>query len=250
MKTEQQLKLKEWSKETVDFYLDEIKKVGEKDATSFYNQSDLSRVRVCELMILGINPGMGCQYSDWGERGNVNSDYLYYGNPCFKGKSNEVVISELYEKYDPDKNIRGWDLIKKMHRILEKSEKGEILKHLDRFVLSNMIFFGTTEEKYIPKGIDKEKCAEQTLNLIEILKPKVIVLLGKECRNLFKKVAGIQMEAITPDNAVFYCFYNNCHVISMYHTAYYGYFTNEKMTIIGNIIGKALDNPSKKIDKF
>ncbi|MBR2115162.1 MAG: hypothetical protein IJ929_10925 [Prevotella sp.] len=240
MDTKQQLKLQEWSKETVNCYLTEVKKVGENIATSFYNQSDLSRVGECDLMIIGINPGVGCRYSEWDEKNNITSDFLYYGNPCFKGKSNEVVISELF----------CWDLFKKMHKILDNSGKGDVLKYLDRFVISNMIFFGTLKAKDIPKGIDKEKCAKQTLKLIEILKPKVIVLLGKESRSLFKNVAGAQMKAITPDNTVFYCFYNDCHVISIYHTAYYRYYTNEKRGIIGNIIGNALDNPSNKIENI
>ena len=88
-----QKKMKEWSKEALACYLDEVKEVGEKNAPSFYNQSDLSRVKECDLMIIGINPGMGCPYSDWSEKNNITSDFLYYGNPCFKGKSNEVVIS-------------------------------------------------------------------------------------------------------------------------------------------------------------
>ena len=250
MDTEQQLKLQEWSKETVDCYLTEVKKVGENIATSFYNQSDLSKVRECDIMIIGINPGMGCLYSDWGEKNNITSDFLYYGNPCFKGKSDDEIIYDLLKKYNPVKRTHGWDLYKKMCKILEKSGKGDVLKHLDRFVISNMIFFGTFKAKDIPEGIDKGKCAKQTLKLIEILKPKVIVLLGKESRSLFKNITGTQMETITPDNAVFYCSYNDCHVISIYHTAYYRYYTNEKRRIIGNIIGNALDNPSKKIEKI
>ena len=244
-----QKKMKEWSREALACYLDEVKEVGEKNAPSFYNQSDLSRVKECDLMIIGINPGMGCPYSDWSEKNNITSDFLYYGNPCFKGKSNEVVISELFGKYDKDKNIRGWDLIKKMYSILEKAGKGDVLKHLDKFVMSNMIFFGTLKEKFIPNGINKIKCAKQTLNLIEILKPKVILLLGKECRNLFNTVAETKMAAITPDNSVFYCFYNNCHVISIYHTAYFRYYTNENRNIVGKIIGNALDNSLKKISE-
>ena len=242
MDTEQQLKLQEWSKGTVDCYLAEVNKVGEDIATSFYNQSDLSRVRECDIMIIGINPGMGCLYSEWGEKNNITSDFLYYGNPCFKGKSDDEIIYDLLEKYDPVKRTHGWDLYKKMRKILENAGKGDVLKNPDRFVISNMIFFGTLKSKDIPKEIDKKRCAKQTIKLIKILKPKVIVLLGKESRSLFKIITGTQMEAITPDNAVFYCSYNDCHVISIYHTAYYRYYTNEKRRIIGNIIGNALDN--------
>ena len=109
MDTEQQLKLKEWSKETVDCYLSEVKKVGENIATSFYNQSDLSRVRECDIIIIGINPGMGCLYLDWGEKNNITSDFLYYGNPCFKRKSDDEIIYDLLKKYDPVKRTHGWD---------------------------------------------------------------------------------------------------------------------------------------------
>ena len=243
METNQQYKLKEWSKWTLEWYLSEVKHVGQNVAYSFYNQSDLSRVKECELMIIGINPGCGKVFSEWGMKDRVlhDPDFLYKGNPCFEDKSDEVIIQELSD---------GWDLWKKMHRMLNYSGKGELLKHLDRFVLTNMIFFGTAKEKQIPKGIDKRECAEQTLKLINILNPNVIVLLGKECRNLFKSITNCTFrETLSPDNKVLYSYYNNSHVISIYHTAYYKYYTNENKEIIGNILGYALDNPSKRIDK-
>lgn len=230
METEQQLKLKEWSKETVECYLAEVKKVGENNATSFYNQSDLSRVKECDIMIIGINPGMGCPYSEWEAKDGISQDFLYYGNPVFRGISDDDIINEMSEKYDPDKRRRGWDLWQKIHKILDVTGKGDILMQLDKFVLTNMIFFGTVKERYIPKGIDTMKCVKQTLKLIEILKPKVTILLGKECRNLFLKVTKtLQMESHTSDNKVFYSYYNNCHVISLYHTAYYNYYTENNI---------------------
>ena len=64
-KEEQQRKLKEWSAETVRFFLDQVEQVGESNAPTFYNQSDLSRVDKCELMIIGINPGCGSLFSEW-----------------------------------------------------------------------------------------------------------------------------------------------------------------------------------------
>lgn len=107
METELQLKLKEWSKETVEIYLSEVKKVGEEMATSFYNQSDLSRVKDCDIMIIGINPGMGCTYSNWDKKNAITHDFLYYGNPCFKGMSDNEIIEEMSVKYDPYKRRHG-----------------------------------------------------------------------------------------------------------------------------------------------
>ena len=248
MESEQQKKLEKWSEETVVCYQTEINNIGENNATSFYNQSDLSKVRDCDIMIIGINPGMGISYSKWMEKYNVSQDFLYYGNPCFRGMNNEDIIKEMSEKYDPNKKRYGWDIWHKFHKMLGFSDKGDILEQLDRFVLSNMIFFGTVKEKDIPKGIDKVRCAKQTLKLIEILKPKLVVLLGKECRDLFVKATkGLQMKPLTIDDRVFYCYYNESHVISIYHTAYYKYYTNKNMEKIGNIMGYVLDNPSKEI---
>ena len=113
-----------------------------------------------------------------------------------------------------------------------------------------MVFFGTTHEGQIPKEIDQEKCAEKTLELMDLLKPKVVLLFGDQCKLLFKKVAKItHMEEIVPGYHVFYCFYKNRHIIAIYHTAYYRYYTDYNMKVIGSVIGYALDNSSKRIDK-
>ena len=250
-KEEQQRKLKEWSTETVRFYLDQVEQVGEGNATAFYNQSDLSRVNKCDLMIIGINPGCGGLFSDWGLKDKISSDFLYKGNPCFNGMSDEDIIYEMTEKYDKDKRRNGWDLWHKIHKILNYAGKGYLVENLDKFVLSNMVFFGTAHQRQIPKEIDQEFCAKQTLELIDILKPKVVLLLGDQARDLFKKVANIShMEELIPNYHDFYYFYNNSHVISVYHTAYYRFFTNEiNMKVIGNILGYALDNPSECINQ-
>ena len=250
-KEEQQRKLKEWSAETVKFYLDQVEQVGEGNATAFYNQSDLSRVNKCELMIIGINPGCGGLFSDWGLKDKITSDFLYKGNPCFEGKSNQEIIYIMSKNKDEGKKRYGWDMWHKIHRMLVFSEKGDLMeKNLDKFVMTNMVFFGTAEEKQIPEGIDREKCAEKTLKLIDILEPKVVLLLGDQCRQLFTKVAKItQMEELVPGYHVFYCFNNNRHIIAIYHTAYYKYFTNHNRAVIGKTIGYALDNSSKRIEK-
>jgi hypothetical protein len=114
-----------------------------------------------------------------------------------------------------------------------------------------MVFFGTAHQGQIPKEIDQEFCAKQTLELIEILKPKVVLLLGDQTRDLFKKLANVShMEELIHNYHDFYCFYNNSHVISIYHTAYYPFYNNDaNKKVIGNILGFALDNPSTSIDK-
>jgi len=253
-KEEQQRKLKKWSAETVKFYLEQVEQVnqdGKNDAPSFYNQSDLSRVDKCELMIIGINPGCGSLFSEWKYKDKITSDFLYKGNPCFEGKSDQEIIDIMSIIKDEEKKRKGWDLWHKIHRMLVFSEKGGLLETLDKFVMTNMVFFGTAEQDQIPKGVDREKCAEKTLQLIDILAPKVVLLLGEQSRQLFEKVAKItHMEELVPGYHVFYCFNNNRHIIAIYHTAYYKYYTNHNnMAVIGKTIGYALDNSSKRIEK-
>lgn len=240
--------LEDWSKTTLGYYLGEVERVGEDVATSFYNQSDLSRVKNCELMIIGINPGAGCLFSQWGLKDHAlsNSDFLYRGNPCFQGLSDKEIIYEMSQKYDKDKKRYGWDLWKKIHKMLGYAGKGELLEKLDRFVLTNMIFFGTDKENQIPKGVNKEKCAEQTIELISILQPKVVLLLGSQSRKLFDRVSENKLEVLVP-NSMYHCMSGKSHVLAIKHTAYY--YSSIEMELIGNTIGYMLDHSEEIINK-
>lgn len=241
------LQLKDWSKTTLEYYLGEVKRVGEDVATSFYNQSDLSRVEECDLMIIGINPGCGCLYKDWKLKNDLTPDFLFKGNPCFKGKSDETIIKEMSEDYYPEKRRYGWDLWKKIHKLLDYSGKGDLLRHLDRFVLTNMIFFGTANEGIIPKKIDKISCAKQTVRLIDLLNPKLILLLGDNCKTLFEQANNLRMIEIEARN-LSYCRLGNSYVFAIKHTAHF--YSNVKCEEISKTICYALDNPDKFEDKF
>lgn len=226
--------LRKWAEETVNIY----NPIAETIQLGYYTQSDLTRINNNpEVLILGINPGA--------EGGKIGQDgnELLKGNPCFAGKSDEDIISELSGKKE---NIKGWDLWKKIHKMLDYSGKGDILEHIDKFVLSNMIFFGTAKEYQIPKGINKIKCAKQTLELIDILQPKVVILLGKECKKLFNIVENTNLEELVPQS-VFYCYHNDRHFLSIKHTAFR--YSNYELKIIGNTIGYILDHSSLKIEK-
>ena len=247
MESELQTELRKWSKETASSYLEEVKRVGESVATSFYNQSDLSRVKKCELMIIGINPGAGCPFSQWDLKNKIGPDFLYKGNPCFEGKTNKVIIREMSEDYYPDKRRYGWDLWKKIHKLLDYSGKGDILYHLDRFVLTNMVFFGTASEGEIPKEINKTLCAKQTVRLIDLLTPKLILLLGDQCKTLFEDANNTKMIEIEARN-LSYCRLGNSYVFAIKHTAHF--YSNVKCEEISKTICYALDNPDKFEGKF
>ena len=232
-----QEKLRKWAEETVKVYNPIANCLG------YYTQSVLDRETLDpDILILGINPGAA-------GGGIMTGEELLQGNPCFKGKNDNEIMDIFFNNPDAQKRRHGWDLMVKVRKMLEFAGK-HTLDDLDKFVLSNMVFFGTAEQGQIPIVINQDVCARQTLKLIDILKPKVVLLLGDQSRDLFKKNANIaNMEELVPNYHDFYCFHKGYHVIAIYHTAYYAFYTDERMKVIGNILGYALDNPSKRIDK-
>lgn len=230
--------LLKWANDTVSIYKNQKMNLG------FYTQTPLSIFlrlpQSPDILILGINPGSK------GGKDNMTGNELLKGNPCFWGKSDDVILYELRDLPDKKKHKKGWDLWHKIHDMLNDSGKGELLDKLDRFVLSNIIFYGTENESQLPKGNYKKECAEQTLKLIDILKPKVVLLLGKQSKELFNTlIDGPKLETIVPQS-VSYC-YKDCHIFAIKHTACR--YTSYEKKIIGNTIGYALDNPSVRLEK-
>ena len=234
-------KLNDWAKETVEVYKKQSTEIG------FYTQTPLSiflkdNIQKPDLLILGINPGSG-----GGIRRNTGTELLK-GNPCFEGMDSERIIKNMSEEKDNNKNRKGWALWHRVNNMLKFSNNEDhkkILRNLDRFVLSNMIFFGTEKENQIP-NIKREECAKQTIELISILQPKVVLLLGSQSRKLFDRVSENKLEVLVP-NSMYHCMSGKSHVLAIKHTAYY--YSYEEMVVIGKTIGYVLDHSEEIINK-
>ena len=225
-----QKELIDWAKETVEVYNKQSTNLG------FYTQTPLCNItQTPDLLILGINPGY-----DGGIK-NKTGEELLKGNPCFEGKD---IIKVMSEDRDENKKIKGWALWHKIHKMLDFTGKGKLLEKSDNFVLSNMIFFGTTKESQIPK-IKKEECAKQTIKLISILHPKVVLLLGSQSRKLFDRVSENKLEVLVP-NSMCHCMSGKSHVLAIKHTAYY--YSSIEMELIGKTIGYLLDHQEETIN--
>ena len=234
-------KLNDWAKETVEVYKKQSTEIG------FYTQTPLSiflkdNIQKPDLLILGINPGFG-----GGIRRNTGTELLK-GNPCFEGMDSERIIKNMSEEKDNNKNRKGWALWHRVNNMLKFSNNEDhkkILRNLDRFVLSNMIFFGTEKENQIP-NIKREECAKQTIELISILQPKVVLLLGSQSRKLFDRVSENKLEVLVP-NSMYHCMSGKSHVLAIKHTAYY--YSSIEMELIGKTIGYILDHSEEIINK-
>ena len=234
-------KLNDWAKETVEVYKKQSTEIG------FYTQTPLSiflkdNIQKPDLLILGINPGSG-----GGIRRNTGTELLK-GNPCFEGMDSERIIKNMSEEKDNNKNRKGWALWHRVNNMLKFSNNEDhkkILRNLDRFVLSNMIFFGTEKENQIP-NIKREECAKQTIELISILQPKVVLLLGSQSRKLFDRVSENKLEVLVP-NSMYHCMSGKSHVLAIKHTAYY--YSSIEMELIGKTIGYILDHSEEIINK-
>ena len=235
-----QEELIDWAEKTVEVYKKQTTEIG------FYTQTPLSiflkdNIQKPDLLILGINPGSG-----GGIKRNTGAELLK-GNPCFEGMDSEGIIKNMSGDKDNNKNRKGWALWHRLNNMLNFSNNEDhkkILRNLDRFVLSNMIFFGTEKENQIP-NIKREECAKQTIKLISIIQPKVVLLLGSQSRKLFDRVSENKLEVLVP-NSMYHCMSGKSHVLAIKHTAYY--YSSIEMELIGKTIGYILDHQDETMN--
>lgn len=155
--------LETWAEETINL----ITPYAEKLNLDFYplqSPADLN----CnpKVLFLGLNPGGGATYEsqkmspDWEfVNGKMTVQRLLKGNPFFNKAS-------------------GWPLIKGLRRI---NLFQEVLQS-DSYLLANYYYLSTSDFKQVQSDPDHKealrKCKEQTLKLINILKPELIIVLG------------------------------------------------------------------------
>ena len=171
-----------WSDETARAYNLIANEYGE-NAPAFYAQSDLTKIKSSpRIFIMGINPGSGGTYKEQCEKGNdywnldgkpMDGYHLLKGNPAWKNKEAWSFWTRL-TRFFPDGNAL-------------LSDDGDC-------VVTNATFFATPNVKSLLPGL-LAKTLPYTLKLIEILRPKLLVVLsGKSLLNMIKKCGGGQIE--------------------------------------------------------
>jgi hypothetical protein len=162
-----QEKLNDWAER----YFPKFWELSEKyNKHNFYTQSPLSKLKDApRLMIIGLNPYGGKQ----GARRESPSDFLS-GNPCWKGRFDEKRCVSKEEGND-------WsNYFEKTRHFLGCSSPHENpdIDDDQQVVWTNLTPFTSISFKDLPQELASADLYKSTLELIDILKPQKIVLLG------------------------------------------------------------------------
>ena len=155
-------KLTIWANKVIDI----ITPYAENIDRDFYPLQSPIKTHI-DVLFIGLNPGGGATYSSqknnssWKfENGRMTANKLLQGNPQFKDALNE------------------WSLLKGLKQI---DYFNQIL-HADNYLLTNYYYISTSDFDVVKKDPAQKdaliKCKELTLELINLIKPKTIIVLG------------------------------------------------------------------------
>lgn len=150
--------LRAWAQKVID----SITPIAEKFDTDFYPlQSPM--LEKPQVLILGLNPGGGYTYNsqkvNWKFEGDrMSVDQLLRGNPTFESESNT------------------WSYIKGLKKF---SFIRELLDQ-DEYILMNYYYLSTSRFVDVAKEHKDalDKCKDLTFELIDLLKPSLILVMG------------------------------------------------------------------------
>ena len=214
--------LRDWADKTADFYHN----IAIRDSScdlAFYTQSDLSRIHYSpELLILAINPGSSGSYKDqiknpnWHLSERMSGEKLLAGNPWYGERE-------------------SWHLWMRLRRIFSFGKIENYLNDEASLVYSNVVLFNTPKAAQIPAVVfEKYKCQERCMELIEILRPKRILCLGRT--NCFKRLSVNWIVELIPAELHFGTIgKERIPVFGIPHTA--SYYSTEEMDMLGSCLG-------------
>lgn len=214
-----QEKLTDWAEKVVKKY----DSVAEKENCTYYTQSNLNKIsddNQVKVLILGINPG-----SIGGEYKKITPEIFKQGNRFFSLER------------------ETWHFWSGLKKIFKEGEIDDILNADKDFVFSNVYHFDTQNAKDLANKIKNDKeYITLTLKLIDILKPQMVICLGKnDCMcKLIKKTKALI------DGELSYGEIEEIPVYGIPHTS--KFYTNEESTMLGKVLG-ALYKKEVKPDK-
>lgn len=185
-----------WGEKTVQLYNKIAEDRGRENTPAFYTQSNLNKiigVNSVDILIAGINPGSGGTYQQMIENPN-------WGISSATGMTAEQLISGNFgrdPKYGNSTNWsrrHTWRYFMNLKRFFKDVEEPNILDDESRFVLTNATFFNTVKEKELNQSL-LNATFPQTIDLVRIVKPKMIVWLSG--RKVFNRLASLSIDGFS-----------------------------------------------------
>ena len=185
-----------WGEKTVQLYNKIADERGREKTPAFYTQSDLNKiigVKSVDILIAGINPGSGGTYQQMIENPN-------WGISSATGMTAEQLISGNFGRDPQYGNCTNWSrrhtwrYFMNLKRFFKDIEGPNILDDESRFVLTNATFFNTVKEKELNQSL-LNATFPQTIDLVRIVKPKMIVWLSG--RKAFNRLASISIDSFS-----------------------------------------------------
>ena len=162
--------LKKWAEKVIN----EISPIARKLNKDFYPFQSAVKNNP-EILFLGLNPGGGSTYESQSKKDEwefINS-YDEENQPIKMMKPERLLNGNPFF----DKNSEDWKYIKGLRRILLFNEA----LNSDNYVLGNYYYLSTADFKEAEKVEHKEvieKCKGLTYEMINLIRPKLIVILG------------------------------------------------------------------------
>ena len=174
-----------WGEDTVKLYNDIADQLGADKVPAFYTQSNLNHqigIDAVDVFIAGINPGSDGRYQQMIDNPN-------WGINPTTGMTAEQLISGNFGITNGKKNWEyrySWPYFQRLKGYFSLVDKDDLLDNEKHFVLTNASFFATCKESELPDSL-RLKTVLQTIKLIQLTKPKRVVLLSG--KKTFKLIA-------------------------------------------------------------
>ncbi|MDO4158935.1 MAG: hypothetical protein Q4D41_00585 [Prevotellaceae bacterium] len=225
-----QQEIHKWGDEAVKSYIEVAKTFKEKEGSAFYTQSPLNIIdENPELVIIGINPGSTGTYKEQLEHQKWKSA----GFPSVEGFLKGNVISW----HDRDNDWHFW---KRIHSILKVANREYLLKDDNKkLVCTNITPFGTKKEKQLQREII-QKTSHHTVELLEILKPKVVLCLGRTTYNELCRFINARDVACVYPSVLSIAFHDDYIIVGIQHPS--ARYTYEQISLVGESLRQIFDH--------
>lgn len=215
-----------WGKRAFNCYVGIADGNKNENGSAFYTQSPLDIIEEnLYLVVMGINPGSTGPFAEQ----IVNQNWKGIGFPSVEG----FLKGNIF--WEDTKKMYYWQRIR---TIFEKGGMVYLLNDDKKFVCTNITPFGTRKEKDLNRNV-VEKTAHLSVELLDILKPKVVLCLGVMTFGELCRLASATGRVSVFGNVLSIARHNGMVVMGIHHPS--AAYSNEQMCLVGQCLRLIFD---------